>query len=365
MLFDSTLRRDLARSFGTTLVVILTIVLTMLLIRTLGQAAGGKVAPQDVVLLLAYITLGHLPTILALSLFVSVVATLGRMYRDSEMTIWFSSGVGLARFVKPVLAMAWPLLLVVLLTALFAWPWVNQRSLELRDRYEQRSDLSRVAAGRFQTSSDGRRTFFIDRDPEDDRTGRNVFILSRDANSESVTTARRGVIEFEGSQRLLRLDAGQRNQHDRISGQKTLAHFETYRVSISDAGPESVNAPSPRAVATARLLNEPTPAFRGELAWRIGLILAAGNLLLLGVGLAYSNPRRAGSWSLLFALLSFIVYYNLLNLTQAWVASERLSLAAALWTTHGGIFVLAIATLWWREQAIGRPRWRRRPRATA
>ena len=76
MLFDSTLRRELARNFGATLVVILTIVLTMLLIRTLGRAAGGEIAPQEVVLFLGYIALGHLPTMLALSLFISVVATL-------------------------------------------------------------------------------------------------------------------------------------------------------------------------------------------------------------------------------------------------------------------------------------------------
>ena len=95
MLFDTTLRRELARSFGATLVVILTIVLTMMLIRTLGQAAGGVVAPQDVVLLLGYTALGHLPTMLALSLFIAIVVTLGRMYRDSEMAIWFASGVGL------------------------------------------------------------------------------------------------------------------------------------------------------------------------------------------------------------------------------------------------------------------------------
>ena len=40
MLFDSTLRKELARGFGATLVVILTIVITMMLIRTLGQAAS-------------------------------------------------------------------------------------------------------------------------------------------------------------------------------------------------------------------------------------------------------------------------------------------------------------------------------------
>ena len=76
MLFDSTLRRELARNFGGTLVVILTIVLTIMFIRNLGQAAGGRISPQDVMLLLAYIGLGHLSTMLALSLFVAVVATL-------------------------------------------------------------------------------------------------------------------------------------------------------------------------------------------------------------------------------------------------------------------------------------------------
>ena len=71
MLFDTTLRADLSRTFGGTLVVILTIVITMRLIRTLGQAAGGEVSPQDVVLLLGYTALGHLPTMLALSLFIA------------------------------------------------------------------------------------------------------------------------------------------------------------------------------------------------------------------------------------------------------------------------------------------------------
>ena len=359
MLFDSTLRRDLARSFGATLVVILTIVLTMLLIRTLGQAAGGQIAPQDVVLLLGYIAFGHLPTILALSLFVSIVATLGRMYRDSEMAIWFSSGVGLRRFLRPVLGVAWPVLVVVTAMALFVWPWVNQRSAELRDRYENRSDLSRVAAGQFQTSSDGRRTFFIDRDPQDDRTGNNVFILSADGDSESVTTARRGRIEYDGDTRLLRLERGQRNEHDRRSGEKTLARFDSYLVSIGESVRVSADDMAPKTRSTSELLTHATPPFRGELAWRFGLVFGAANLLLLGVGLAYSNPRRAGSWNLLFALLGFIVYYNLINLTQSWVATERLSLGVALLAAHGGAFALAVLLLWWRDHSVGRLRWRR------
>jgi len=56
------------------------------------------------------------------------------MYRDSEMVIWFSGGVALSRFVRPVLWTAAPVLLVVALSMLVVWPWVNQQSTELRER---------------------------------------------------------------------------------------------------------------------------------------------------------------------------------------------------------------------------------------
>jgi lipopolysaccharide export system permease protein len=351
MLFDSTLRRDLARSFGATLVVVLTIVLTMTLIRTLGQAAGGKVSPQDVVLLLGFTALGYLPTILSLSLFVAVVATLTRMYRDSEMTIWFASGIGLSRFVRPVLRTSWPVLLVVLLLAVFVWPWVNQRGVELKSRYERRSDLSRVAAGQFQSSADGKRVFFIDRDTEDSRVGRNVFVLTAQGDTEAVTSARAGRIEIEGDDRFIHLERGQRNEQDLKTGEKTLARFESYRARVDDKLSGAVVELPPTARSTAELLRQPTRPFQGELAWRIGLVLAAANLLLLAIGLAATNPRRPGSWNLLLGLLAFIIYFNLINLSQAWIATGKAGMGSMLVAIHGSVFLLALALLWWRDHA--------------
>src|SRR5690606_26704029 len=95
MLFHSSIRRELARSFGATLVVLFTIVITMLLIRTLGLASQGSVNPEEIMLVLGYTVLGRMPTILTLALFISVVFTLSRMYRDREMIIWFASGQSL------------------------------------------------------------------------------------------------------------------------------------------------------------------------------------------------------------------------------------------------------------------------------
>ena len=370
MLFDSSVRKELARTFGATLVVILTIVITMFLIRTIGQAASGAVAPRDVVLLLGYIALGHLPTMLALSLFIAVVLCLGRMYRDSEMSIWFASGVDLTRFVKPVLRTVWPVLGVVALLLLFAWPWGNRNGLELRERYQQRSDLSRVAPGVFQTSSDGRRVFFVERETGDNGAGgsldtamaRNVFILNRQDGSEAVTSARSGWIEPDGPDHYLVLERGQRNEVNQKTGERTLSSFENYRVLASERAMRDAEARPPKAVATVDLIRNPTPRHQGELAWRIGLLMGAANLVLLGVGLAATNPRRASNWNLLFALLAFAVYYNLINLSQAWVSGGRLSVGAALVAVHGTVFGLALALLWWRNHAaVARWPGRRRP----
>lgn len=341
----------MARAFGATLVVILTIVVTMTLIRTLGQAAGGVVSPQDVLMLLGFTALGYMPIILSLSLFIAVVATLTRMYRESEMVIWFASGVSLWRFLRPVSQMGWPVVLVVLLLVLFVWPWVNQRAAELKYRYETRSDLSRVAAGQFQSSADGRRVFFIERDSEDLRIGRNVFVLTQNGDTEAVTSAREGRIDFEGNQRYVLLERGQRNEDNARSGEKTLARFESYRAAVGDKFSDNIDKLPPKARSTRDLLREPTPAHQGEFAWRIGLIIGAVNLLLLAVGLAATNPRRPGSWNLLLALLMFVVYFNLINLSQAWIATDKVGMAGMLIAVHGGIFTVALALLWWRGHA--------------
>lgn len=350
MLFDSSLRRELARSFGATLVVILTIVLTMMLIRTLGLAAGGSVAPQDVALLLGYTALGHLPTMLSLSLFIAIVSTLTRMYRDSEMVIWFASGLGLGRFVKPVVRLGWPVLAAIAVLSLVVWPWGNRQVAELKERYEKRSDLSRVAPGQFQTSSDGRRVFFVERGEGDSVAGRNVFILQNENDRESVTTARSGQIEMTDGDRYLLLERGQRTDTDLKTHEKQLAQFDRYRVLAGERVATGAEYLPPRAQPTFELILRPSSRHLGELAWRLGLAFGGINLLLLGVGLAASNPRRGGSWNLMYALLAFVVYYNLLSLSQAWVSSGKLGLGACLLLIHGGTLLGALTLLWWRDR---------------
>lgn len=344
MLFHSSLRKDLARNFGATLVVLVTIVITIILIRTLGQASRGSVNPSEVLLVMGFSVLSQLTTIMTLSLFIAVVATLSRMYSDSEMVIWFSSGRGLVHFVRPLFRFAWPVLLIVTLLALFAWPWSNQQIQDLKQRFEKRNDIERVAPGQFQESSGGQRVFFIDKDTPDNRFGRHVFISSQDKQMETVTTAQQGRIELAGNERFLILEKGQQWQTHRETGETRLTQFEHYELLIDD----EVNLPSSaftsRHTPTWDLLKQPHRENLAELSWRVGLGLAGINLLLMALAVSTVNPRAGRSYHLGLALFVFVAYYNMLNVGQSWIGTGRFDFLPFMAVLHGGVFLLAV--LW-------------------
>ncbi|MDB5946240.1 MAG: putative permease [Ramlibacter sp.] len=348
MLFHSTVRKELARSFGASLVVLVTIVMTMTLIRTLSQASRGAVNPQEVLMVMGYTVLGYLPPILTLSLFIAIVGTLSRMYKDSEMVIWFAAGRGLSAFLTPLFRFAWPVLVVIALLALVVWPWANQQTQDMKDRYGKRGDLERVAPGQFQESASGNRVFFLDKDAPDNKSGKNIFISTRERGKETVTSARSGSIVTHGDDQFLQLNNGQRLESSLTAPGLKISEFEEYgnRVAGGELGPQD-QTPA-KALSTWALVVDPSAANRGELAWRLGLALAALNFVVMAVAVSSVNPRAGRSGNLVFALFAFVVYYNLLNLGQNWISGGRFSLLGFMAALHGGALLAGL--LWLAKQ---------------
>ena len=365
MLFHSTIRKELARSFGATLVVLVTVIMTMMLIRTLGQASKGSVSPSDVMLVMGYTLLGQLPTILGLCLFVAIVATLSRMYRDSEMVIWFAAGKGLAHFLAPALRFAWPVLLVIGLLSVFVWPWSNQQIQELKNRFERRSDIDRIAPGQFQESANGSRVFFIDRDSPDSRSASNVFISARDPVREAITSSRSAEHKVIGQERFVILHNGQRRETNRDKPGQKISEFKEYGTRIGTSRTGAEDSVPVRARSSLQLLIEPSGTHQGELSWRLGLALAAGNFVLLGLAVASGNPRAGRSSHLAFALFAFVVYYNLLNLWQSWIGAGRMSLVPFMLLLHGSVLCLSLLLLVKRHHNWSWAFWRRSAQAEA
>ena len=361
MLFHSSIRKELARSFGATLIVLATVVVTMTLIRTLGQATRGNFAPEDVMLAMGYAVLSDMPTILALSLFIAIIATLSRMYRDSEMVIWFASGKGLLALLRPLLRFASPVLLVVMVLALWVLPWSKQQLDDMQEQYEKRGDIERLEPGQFQESANGQRVFFIENDASGKIAGSNVFIASSEDGKDTITSARSGRIETVGTDRFLVLQNGQRlDRMTEESGLK-ISEFAEYRVRVGEDILGNQTSTSVHARPTWGLIQGGAPADLAQLSWRIGLILAAINFTVIGLAVSSVNPRVGRSANVLFALFAFVVYFNLLNLGQNWISSKQVSFGGLMLGLHGGVLVFSLFWLikrhnnwqWWGDLRRG------------
>ncbi len=349
-------RRALLREFGNLALAVFAtlfaITLTTQLIRLLGQAAIGDVLSEGVVALLAFSALNYLPVLLSLTLFITVLMTLSRSYRESEMVIWFGSGLSLLAWVRPVLLFASPLVALVALLSLLLSPWAIGKAEEYRRQMDLRDQASRVAPGVFREAAGADRVFFVEEIAGDQTNVQNVFIAQMQQGRLGITVSRRGYRESaENGDRFVVLLDGRR--YEGIPGDLDfkVMDFQRYAMKVETRETPAEQA-STKAMSTFALLQARGNPGLAELVWRLGLPISAMILALLAIPLSFVNPRASRSVNLLFALLTYMVYANLLSIVQAWVSQGRLAFTTGWWAVHAGMLGV-LALLFYRRLRVG------------
>src|SRR6266850_683416 len=192
MIFHRALLREFAGLAGAVFMTLFAISLTTRLIRLLGQAAGGTIPTDAVIAFLGFFALGALPVLLSLTMFISVLLTLTRGWRDSEMVIWFGSGLPLTAWLRPVMMFALPQIAVIAVLSLFISPWAAQMGEQYQSRVQARDDVSRVSPGVFGETGNKERVFFVESVSGDSSSVQNVFVASVQQARMGVSMSRTG-----------------------------------------------------------------------------------------------------------------------------------------------------------------------------
>jgi len=353
-LFKRAIVSEVVSHSGVVFSTLIVVWLSVLLIRLLGDAASGAIGADVVLGLAAFSSMTALPVILAVSLFIAVLTTVTRAYRDSEMVVWFASGVSLLDWLRPVLRCAVPVTAVIALLTLAVSPWAYRQAAEYRERFEQRSDLSKVAIGQFAESQRGARVFFAEEPTQEGDELGGVFVRVTEPQWVSVVTASNARIEeADNGDRFLVLGRGYRydlQPHHVATNEVRLVDFEHYGVRLEskqDGDPAAIaraNAErASKARPTMQLVGDATNSARSQILWRLALPLAALNLALLAIPLGAVNPRLGRSGDLLIAGLIALLYMNLINLSRGWVSAGKLSFGIGVWLVHGAC---ACLTAW-------------------
>lgn len=351
MIFSQSLKRDLNSVAGVMFSTLFTIMVTTSLIRFLGRAATDRIASADVVPLIAFSSIGYIPVLLVLTVFLSIIMVLSRAWRDSEMVIWFASGQSLTAWIRPVLSFALPYTIAVGLIALVVSPWANRQIVELRERFEQREDVSQVAAGQFRESRSSNRVFFVESVNKEQTEVSNVFVVQRAGTRLIVVASRGGEVDTQpNGDRFLVLEDGRRYDGNWGGSEYSLMEFERYGVRL-EPSPSPIGKESPRALTTPQLFASLTPRNLGELMNRIGLPVSVIVISLLAIPLAFVNPRLGRSLNIVFGVLIYFTYTNLNGLMQSWISQDRLSFSLGVWISHALLLAIA-AFLFYRRMHL-------------
>jgi len=351
MIFRTSLLRELATSAAATFLVLLGISVTTQLVRLLGQAAGGQITSTGVVALLGFTLVGYLPILLSLTLFIAVLMTLTRSYRDSEMVVWFSCGQGLTRWISPVLSFAAPLLLTIALLSLILSPWAVEKAEEFRRQMDSRDDVAQVTPGVFHESRRADRVYLVEEVAGQSNLVANVFVSSTQDGKLGVMVARTGFQETAANgDRFLVLQNGRRYEGEPGSPEYKVFEFERYAMRIESADAAD-RAPTTKTMTTLELLRDPTPRNLGELSWRVGLPASALVLCLLAIPLSFVNPRAGRSMNIVVAILIYMIYSNLLSIMQGAIAQGRIPVFAGMWTVHAGMLAVLLL-LFYRRLSV-------------
>ena len=349
MIFKRALRQELNFTTGVVFMVLVTLVLTNLVVRVLANATSGLANPKDAVVLIGLGMINYLPILLTASLFIAILIVLTRWYKDSEMVIWQSAGLGLFNILKPIFYFAVPVAFAIAALSIFISPWANQQSATIKQRFQQRDDISMLAPGQFRESSGNNRVFFIESINPETEIIKNVFVTDFGKDKQRVAVAKQGFIERNADgDKTLTLQLGRRYEGTPGNTDFRITEFNKYTVKLEDKviNPDIT---SPNTMPAWVLLQDLSIQNLAEILWRIGVPMMSLALVIIAIPLSYTDPRKGRYTGLIMAVLIYFSYSNVLNLMQAWVRVGKINFSIAAWLPHVIAVLLGLVFLYFRE----------------
>ena len=351
MIFRRTLIRELTATAIALFLILLAILFTNLVLRLLAQAAGGAMAPEGLLTLLGFNAVFYLNILLSVALFLTVLLTLSRWYRDSEMVVWFTSGQPLTATLKPILWFALPFLVAIVALSLFLSPWAERRKTEYQQQLEQRDEMTLLTPGLFREFKHAKPPVVAYVESFDTFNGviKNVFLHSIDDARDTTTVANTGHMEeAKNGDRFIVLGQGRRYEGTPGTEDYRVVEFDQVGIRIEPAEARNITL-SRKAIPSEELALIRQPGERSELFWRLSVPIQALMLVLLAIPLAYVNPRVGRSANLISAALLYTLYSNCLNIVQSLIAQGRLDFWIGLFLPH--VVALIVVFALFRQQS--------------
>lgn len=332
---DRYLLRETAAAVLAVTLVLLTIMLSARFARFLGAVATGELPRDLLAQVVALSSLQYLVFLLPAALLLAVMLTLGRLYKDSEVSAMMGCGVSLGGLYRPFL---WLSALIALTTAWLAFeggPWAGRKVDYIFKDARRLVQYTPFEPGRFKSVAGGRAVFYTEQmDPAGTQLT-TVFARIEEPRGPSVVIANEGRqrIDESSGERRVTLYGGWRYAGEPGDAAFDVVRFEEFETRITPP-PFVYLSGKRKLMETGELLASGDAEDQAELAWRVAAPVSVFVLGLLAVPLAHLRPRQGRYGKLVLGIVLYLVYSNLMGLGQAWIAKGQVLPQLGLWWVH-------------------------------
>ena len=323
--------------------VLLVIFVGYSLSRFLHQADAGLLNTSEVAILTLLKVLIALEVLLPIGLFFGLMLGLGKLHNDSEIVAMHAGGISESRMVRPMVALAIPLCIIIACLSIYVRPWAYTQTYEMLAVAEASSDIDRVKAGQFyltrneaaepapgwegEPDKPSDRAIFIERISPDQALD-HVFIRTRTGDELQIIAARSGLLLEQPGADYQALELNNARIYKRVDdGPNLFAQIGHFTMRVDNELPEPP-AYKAKSIASATLANSDNPKDQAEYQWRISNPLTTMLLALLAIPLSRSKPRHGRYAKLLLAFVIYAAYYNLMGISRTWVEQQA---ATTIW----------------------------------
>lgn len=333
--------REAALTISAGVALLLLVFVVLGLTKFLGEAAVGQY-PRDIVFtILGLELIRRMETLIPLATYVGLLMTLGRWYRDSEMTVLAACGVGLASILRPVAQLALFSALLVAGFSFYVSPVTMGMAVQTKNESLSRSDISIVAPGVFTDLHGSGRILYVQR-VSAKGVLEKIFVNDKQAGKQHVLVAQTGRqrIDPDTGERLLVLDNGAAYEGTPGEPDYRVVEFESYTLRLKQPGAVPITNDI-NARPTRTLLQSGDLEDRIELQWRLAKPISVLILAAFALVLAHTDARRGRIVNLVAAVLVYFIYNNMIGIGDTLLRNGRVPPGIGLWWVHLSLAAIA------------------------
>jgi lipopolysaccharide export system permease protein len=355
LIIDRHISLEIIRPFATGLGLLVLVFIGFSAAKQLSAAADGQLQMLTAFKLIGLNTLITLEILLPSAFFFSVLAAIGRLYRDSEMNALYAAGVSRARIIEAVLKLALVIALITGIISIQGRPWAFRTSYELESQAAAKFDLKKMATGEFVSMSGSDYIFIADDLDLEQGLHKGVFLHQEHEkyNRTEIIVAKAGALPVLNPGQAMQAEFfnGYNFLLDNAARQDITLKFEHMIVRLANA--EAQERYRRKAETTLKLSQSDDPKDIAEFQWRVTTPIATLLLALIAVPLARSAPRESRFRNVVIAVGIYIALFSFTSVVRTAIEQERVGALPGLWGAYAVqavLLVILVSQPWMKKR---------------